>query len=168
MDTTEETESTDRLSPIENFFATLFMIIVTVGLVGSEFLIYYNQEARDDWTRMLPSAIFGPFIMAFALSIACIGIGLLWTFYKSDDWALAPLCLVFIYPGVRMPCYWIQRIVIDKVPAFGYNPDNIYAVTGLNSMALGLLWALEGLAVGGFLAIILRTICRLSAKKVSG
>ena len=42
----------------ENFYAGLFLIIMVLGLFFSEFLIYYNPEARVDLYRMMPAPIF--------------------------------------------------------------------------------------------------------------
>lgn len=58
------------------------------------------------------------------------------------------MSLALIYPGVRVPAYWIKNIVVDGVPAFGDNAENIYAVAGLDTLVLGVLWAIHGAAIG--------------------
>ena len=146
---------------------------VIVLFVVPEYLIFgFDEQARRDWVRMLPAAIMSPFIWAMAITWAWGSIAF-WFMCLKDG---SPHVVFFgtlisfalFLPGVRIPRYWIQRIVYDNVPAFGSNPNNIYAVTGLNSIGLGLQWAFQGavagLAVGAVLTVaflIVRGLRRL-------
>ena len=141
----------------ENIKKGLLVIVGIIGIIVAiivpEVLVFFNQEARDDWGRMFVVAVTAPFIWSLALGALIYGILMLYEALKNTDREGLPLLIfsfALIYPGIRIPHYWIKRIVIDEVPAFGYNPDNIYAVAGLNSMSLGPLWAIEG-AIAGLL-----------------
>lgn len=148
--------SEDQVTPLE---VVLFVAGVIVLIVIPEVLIFgFDQEARDDWTRMIPVAVIGPIMWDMAIGSLCFGIYMLFSKELEGQAKSSPAILSFsfalIYPGVRVPYYWIKRIVFEDVPAFGYNPDNIYAVAGLNTMGLGILWAIEGALAGLLLGCI--------------
>ncbi|MFH1759426.1 MAG: hypothetical protein ABH822_02630 [Patescibacteria group bacterium] len=125
------------------FFGFLLILVVP------EILIFgFDQEACDNWTRMLPVAIFAPFFWSMAIFALGVGIFLLYQSFMDEQIELLPVSIALICPGVFIPCYWIKRIIIDDCPAFGNNPDNIYAVAGLNTMAFGIICFAGGLIIG--------------------
>lgn len=126
------------------------LVGVLLGFVAPLFLIFgFDSEARSDWPRMIPAAVMGPIIWMMAMF--GLGLGSFELFKSIKDKTffeeLPGLCAM-IFPGLFVPYYWIKRIVFDDVPAFGYNPDNIYAVAGLNSFVFGIGLVLAGLLVG--------------------
>ena len=148
---------------------------LVIGFISAEFFVFYNPEARSDWTRMMPCAITAP----FTFGIACLGavmglIGL--TKIPDCIYRLATgsenieLIGPFICAGIGLfggggTIYrWVKYIIIDNCPAFGYNPDNVYAVVGINSMFLLPIMAIVGAIGGAIVYWILRIIISITRK----
>ncbi|MCX6722223.1 MAG: hypothetical protein NTY04_03465 [Candidatus Staskawiczbacteria bacterium] len=142
----------------------LGVICFSVIFVVPEILIFWQKEARDDWPRMSFSAIIDPIFWNVGVWSLCGGIYSLYDSVKSRDMGMIPGAFALLYVGVRLPYYWIKRIVIDNVPAFGYNPDNIYAVTGINSMFLLVWWGIHALIIAAVLLVITNGIRRMVKK----
>ena len=141
----------------DSLLSLLLVSLFIVCFVVPEVLIFaFEAEAREDWMRMLPVALFAPFFWTMSVCALVGGFWFIWQSIRERELYMLPFSLALIYPGIRVPFYWIKQIVIEDVPAFGYNPDNIYAVTGLNTMGLGILWAIEG----GIVALLLVLISR--------
>jgi hypothetical protein len=148
--------------PVILFVALGFGVVVVVP----EVLIFaFEAEAREDWPRMLPVALFAPFCWALTIFAFVFGFWSLWQSLRKKEFHTLPFSLALAYPGIRVPFYWIKRIVIEDVPAFGDNPDNIYAVAGLNTLGLGTLWALEGALAAVLLLFILGRLQRAGKGK---
>lgn len=118
-----------------------------IGMIVSEFLIYHNPEARADWIRMLPCAIIGPFIFGTACMGMLLGISCLLRVPEcimnmikdsNSEELIGPFVGSFagIFGCGGTIYRWIKYIIIENYPAFGYNPNNVYAVVGINSMFL--------------------------------
>ncbi len=146
-------------SILNNWAPHIFLGTLLVGFFGAEFLIFYNPEARADWTRMLPCAVFSPYMFAVALLGAVIGlvslvyvpIFLVKYIRGKECENLLETCIlagVGLISGGGTVFRWIKYIVIDAYPAFGYNPDNVYAVVGLNTFAFLIVASIVGLIVG--------------------
>ncbi|MEI7424717.1 MAG: hypothetical protein WCK10_01200 [Candidatus Staskawiczbacteria bacterium] len=162
---------------IKNAFSVagpiFLLLLLLLSLIGAEYLIYYNHEARENWTRMLPCAIISPFLFIIAIIGTISGMaGLVQipgSVYKliTGDYSIDQAGPLALTGGGLFGCggtvyRWIKYIVIDNYPAFGYNPDNVYAVTGLNTMFLMpimiIVGALAGLIIYWALCLIIRTI----------
>lgn len=150
---------------IRIFFVVVILTVVIFVVIGvPEILIFWQKEARDDWPRMLLSAIIDPLFWNFGIFAFCMGIYSLYDSIVSRDADKFPFAVALLYVGIRLPYYWIKRIVIDNVPAFGYNPDNIYAVTGINSMLLLVRWGIHALLIAVLLYGIISGIRRIAGK----
>lgn len=139
------------------------MILLSLFFWGiPEYLILgFEQEARDDWPRMLPSILIGPSLWNGALFISALGVYVIYMSIKEKMYVIVLCGVYMLIPGIGIPYYWIKRIIVDDVPAFGYNPDNIYAVTGINTMDYLMLWGIVGLGFGFVIAFILTIRDRL-------
>lgn len=126
----------------------MLFAIACIALFIPEYLIFgFSEDARRDWPRMLYGAIIGPFMWWGALFALAVGTFTLHKVIREKRADLLPFTLALIYGGIRVPIYWIQKIVIQDVPAFGHHDETIYAVTTFGSMAHGLIWALEAYVV---------------------
>jgi len=111
-------EIKNRLSDI--LLALLLVSGFIVYFVVPELLIFvFETEAREDWTRMLPVALFGPFLWGMAIFSLIAGFWFLWQSIRERELHMLPFSFALIHLGIRVPFYWIKRIVIDNVPAFG-------------------------------------------------
>lgn len=145
--------STEKFSMGFTFFGSM------IGVFASEFLIFYNPEARADCLRMWPCAVFSPFMFGGASMFFSAGVAALilvpvffvkYVFQNEDDELknLRLNCLVAgggIASGGTVITYWIYSIIIEGCPAFGYNADNVYAVVGINTMILFIPAAMLGM-----------------------
>jgi hypothetical protein len=150
----------------KTFWVLLILTIITMiaGWLWAESLISSMHGAEDGEGKVLFMAIVDPLPLLLAICAGFLGILGTLQMCESGSWHCTPLMLSPVYPAIRIPYYWYERIVVEKVPAFGSNPDNVYAVMGLNSWTLGVLWFAEALVVGAILALILLVI----RQKISG
>ena len=143
----------------------VFVFFVVMFIVPEYLIFGFDEEARRDWVRMLPAAVTGPFVWMVPIILAASGIGALFMSLKTGNPFAILLGVVvsfsLVNPGVRIPHYWVQRIVLDDVPAFGMNPNNIYAVTGLNSIGLWFIWAFQGARASLPIAVALAALAAI-------
>ena len=130
-------------------------------------MIFYNHEAREDWCRMLPCALMSPFMFMVAVLGAVSGIVSMvyavpkrfMEFIKTGHFGELPSNCMFagtcLTAGGGTVYRWVKYIIVDNYPAFGYNPDNVYAVVGLNTMVFMVVAAVGGLVLGLMLCAVL-------------
>jgi hypothetical protein len=154
----------------EKILAILGVLGLSIVIFIPEFFIYYNHEAREDWGRMLPCAIIGPLMFYIACALLVVGVILIrHIFIHLVAVAKGENCLELVMLcGATIGCLasgggtiyrWIKFIIIDNYPAFGYNPDNVYAVAGLNTV----VFLPTALFVGVLLGAILGGLVSLMA-----
>lgn len=138
----------------------LILWTAAISFIAAEIMIFYNHEARENWCRMLPCALMSPFMFMIAGIGAVFGVISLVSaipqrfmeFVRTGNFGELPGNCMFagvcLLAGGGTVYRWIKYIIIENYPAFGYNPDNVYAVAGLNTMIFMPMGAIGGLVLG--------------------
>lgn len=157
----------------EEYLGSVLPAVSFLSFCIAEFLIFYSPDAREDWPRMLTCAIISPFMFTLAVYAMLWGLVAIYPvsvcffhFIKFKDLqGLLESCVTFCVSsaiGGGIIAYWVYAIVVERCPAFGYNPFNTYAVVGVNTVLAIPILGILGLVSSLFLFCLLYVIGRVA------
>lgn len=148
-------------------------ITLVLGVVA-EVLLFWNPDCRAEWSMMWLHAIISPFMfiaagwlaLAGVIALFCVPLSIFSYVTDEDTNSLYVSCVVAcagLLGGGGIVYYWVESIVVNECPAFGYNPYNTYAITGPNTIVLLPVLSLAGAISGAILGKVLHLLALLLA-----